>query len=167
MQPTKLTQPTRAEAGHSQDRRCYCTQHFDWGMTQPYHLEGMQLCFLNIQISEVRCLFILCVTLFGPMWCMMSCSTLKCHLHGIASLTCLACIFTNLARWPGYQSVHCPRAGCTSFQGVVCTSVFIYISDVWELELESDSANIEYWVKSSTLPACRGFWRKVGFPGYD
>ena len=136
MQPTKLTRPTRAEAGHSQDRRCYSTQHFDWGMTQPYHLEGMQLCFLNIQISEVRCLFILCVTLFGPMWCMMSCSTLKCHLHGIASLTCLACIFTNLARWPGYQSVHCPRAGCTSFQGVVCTSVFIYVyqmSENWNL----------------------------------
>ena len=116
MQPTKLTQPTRAEAGHSQDRRCYCTQHFDWGMTQPYHLEGMQLCFLNIQISEVRCLFILCVTLFGPMWCMMSCSTLKCHFHGIASVTCLACIFTNLAR----STIH--RQEILPSKGVVCTS---------------------------------------------
>ncbi len=98
MQPTKVSQPRteKSNAMHlSQDRRFSCTQHFDWGMTQLYHLEVMQLCFLNIQISEVRCF---CVTLFGPTWCMMSCSTLTCHLHGVASLTCPACIFTNLPR---------------------------------------------------------------------
>ncbi len=123
MQPTKVSRPRneKSNAMHlSQDRRCSCTQHFDWGMTQPYHLEGMQLCFLNIQISEVRRLFILCVTLFGPMWCMMSCSTLKCHHHGITSLTCLACIFTNLAR----STIH--RQDILPSKGVVCTSVFTY-----------------------------------------
>ena len=81
-QPTKVSWPRneKLNAMHlSQDRRCSCTQHFDWGMAQSYHLEGMQLHVLNIQISEVRRLFILCETLFSPMWC----STLPCHLHGI------------------------------------------------------------------------------------
>jgi len=60
---------------------------------------------------EVRRLFILCVTSFGPMWCMMSCSTLTCHLHGNPSLTSLACIFTNLARSTNHRQDILPSKG--------------------------------------------------------
>lgn len=45
----------------SQESQCSCIQHFDWSMTQPSHLEGMQLCTR----SDICLCF--CITLLGTM----------------------------------------------------------------------------------------------------
>ena len=52
---------------------------------------------------------------------MTSCSTLYCHLHGAAFLTCLVCISTDLARSIEHRQDILPS------KGAVYTSVFAYV----------------------------------------
>ena len=81
-------------------------------MIQPYHLQEMQLCTLNILRSQ-PCSFSASHTLQS--------NVPTCHLHGVAVLACLACTV------PTWQEPSIHWQDVLPSAGVVCISVLAHV----------------------------------------